>query len=351
MPLTRLEIKNVRVLRDVSLEPGTGTNVIVGPNASGKTTLLEAIHLLGTGRSFRTKQLAGLIQKGASKWYIFGESREEKGVSRIGLEHDGQERTIHLNGIPIGSAAALAQALPLLAITPDTHYQFLRSGAHRRGVLDWLLFHVEQDFHTHWLRYRRLLDQRNAALRNRLPPAARYAWDPELAATGERLTFWRKTLWQRWHQESLRLAEDLLEIPGVQLHFQPGWPQDLPLLEQLQRDRELDSARGYTRSGPQRADIAIVLGESEARSVASHGQQKLLITALRLAQVRLLAQQPGKRCALLLDDIGAELDARHRARAVEALKTLDCQVFVTSLDEWDLTQTTQVFHVEHGRIQ
>lgn len=352
MPLTRLEISNVRLLSKVVLEPGKGLNVIVGPNASGKTSLLEAIHVLGTGRSFRTRQVSGLIRKGALRFQIYGQVRGEQGESRIGLEHDGNHRTIHLNGSAVETAATLAQTLPLLAITPDTHYAFLRSSAYRRGIMDWWLFHVEHDFYSHWLRYRRLLNQRNSALRSPLPPAARFAWDGELAATGERLNQWRKRFFELWAAEFAPLARELMDDRSVNLRYHAGWTEGSSLLEQLTSQREQDSARGFTHTGPQRADIGFVLDGNDARATASQGQTKMLITALRLAQVRLFTGISGRQCTVLADDIGAELDTQNRARVTNMLHNLRCQVFTTALDGYENPlPESLVFHVERGQLQ
>jgi len=353
MSLTRLEVQNVRLLTDVVLEPEKGLNIIIGRNASGKTSLLEAIYLLGTGRSFRTKQINQVIRRGAGDLVVMGQISDELGERRVGLQHSGRCRTIHMNGSPVTSAAVLAQTLPLQAITPDTHYEFLRSSAYRRGVLDWWLFHVEPDFYPKWLRYRRLVSQRNAALRSRLPPTARYAWDNELASTGEQLDQWRREFVASWNLEFGRIANYLLGTASARFVFDRGWRDNTPLLEQLRQDRGQDEARGFTQSGPQRADIVLTFDDGEARSGASHGQQKMLIIALRLAQVRLFSQQTGRQCTLLADDVGAELDHEHRGRVLEMLAGLGSQVFATAIDVHEVLAVehrASMFHVEHGKF-
>ncbi len=353
MLLTRLEIHNIRLLRNVVMEPGAGLNLIHGRNASGKTSLLEAIHLLSTGRSFRTKQLSQLVHRGTDSFVVSGQVSREREETRIGLQYDGRNRTIHVGGSRVTSAAALALAVPLQAITAETHHEFMRTSAFRRGVLDWWLFHVEPDFYSQWSRYQRLINQRNAALRAKLPQAARYVWDGELAATGERLNQWRASFVENWRVEFSRFAEHLLGYPAARLAFQRGWPDHLSLFEQLRNDRVQDELRGYTRSGPQRADLSLVFDDDEARNSASHGQQKALIVALRLAQIRLFMQQTGRRCILLADDVGAELDYEHRKRVLDALSDLGSQVFVTAIEAHDGPATNdrvRVFHVEQGNL-
>ncbi|MHB8453311.1 MAG: DNA replication/repair protein RecF [Acidiferrobacterales bacterium] len=353
MLLTRLEIHNIRLLGNVVMEPGAALNLIQGRNASGKTSLLEAIHLLSTGQSFRTKQLSQLVQKGTDGFVVSGQISRDGEGTRIGLQYDGRNRAIHLGGARVTSAAALASAVPLQAITADTHHEFMRTSAYRRGVLDWWLFHVEPDFYSEWSRYQRLINQRNAALRAKLPQAARYVWDEELAATGERLNHWRAGFVEHWRPEFGRIAECLLGYPAARLTFHRGWPDDRSLLEQLRSDRVQDELRGYTRSGPHRADLGLVFDDDAARNSASHGQQKALIVALRLAQVHLFTQRAGRRCILLADDVGAELDYEHRERVIEALSNLGSQVFVTAIEAYDapaINDRVRVFHVEQGRL-
>ncbi len=351
MVLTRLEVHNIRLLGNVIIEPGAGLNLIQGRNASGKTSLLEAIHLLSTGRSFRTKQLSQLVQKGADGFVVSGQTNQEGEWTRIGLQYDGRNRTIHLGGSRVTSAAALALAVPLQTITADTHHEFMRTSVYRRGVLDWWLFHVEPDFYFQWSCYQRLINQRNAALRARLPQAARYVWDEELAASGERLNEWRAGFVEHWRGEFAGIAQRLLGHPGARLTYQRGWSDDLSLLEQLRSDRVQDELRGYTRSGPHRADLGLVFDDEVARNSASHGQQKILIVALRLAQVHLFMQRTGRCCILLADDVGAELDDEHRARVMDALRDLGSQVFVTAIEAYDapvINDRVRVFHVEQG---
>ncbi len=354
MSLTRLEIHNFRLLREVVFEPGEKLNVISGCNAAGKTTLIEAIHVLATGRSFRTRRSSELIRRGAEGLVTFGIVREGVCEHRLGLQLNRDGRVIRVDGEAEKSAAMLAQHVPLQAITPELHYEFLRSSRHRRGLLDWWLFHVEHDFYPRWLRYQRLLGQRNAALRNLSAPRVCFLWDEELAATGEELDRSRQEFFALLREEFLETATVLLEGGNASLTFKRGWEEGGSLLEQLRRSRTADQRRGYTHLGPHHADLTLGLQGDGARTHASHGQQKILVIALRLAQIRLFMQKTRRRCVLLADDIGAEFDRIHRERVWGMLAALGTQVFVTTMEQQDFSisgSMPEMFHVKQGKVQ
>ncbi|MHB8427968.1 MAG: DNA replication/repair protein RecF [Acidiferrobacterales bacterium] len=354
MPLTRLEIQNFRLLEKVVIEPGAKLNILSGCNAAGKTTLLEAIYVLATGRSFRTRRWVELIRHGTEGFVAHAAVTDGSRAHRVGLALDGRGRTIRVDGSAIKKVASLAQHMPLLAITPELHFEFLRSSRYRRSLLDWWLFHVEPDFYPRWLRYQRLLGQRNAALRHPSPPAVQGLWDEDLAALGEDIDRSRQKFFLLLREEFLRTAGTLLRHGSVRLTFLRGWDERESLLVQLRRTRLTDQRRGYTQPGPHHADLRLEVVTDGISGQLSHGQQKILVIALRLAQLRLFMDQTGRQCILLADDIGAELDAGHRQRVCDTLETLGAQIFLTALDPHDYCPRQELpymFHVEQGRIE
>jgi len=356
MPLVSLEFHNIRVYERIQLEPSPHLNLVSGGNASGKTTLLEAIYLLGTGRSFRTTQTEQLRRTGSSDFSVTGKLQNAHGETiRLGLAHSNNGRRASINGLEQAKVSSLALHLPLQVISPDTHYEFQQSAKYRRGALDWCLFHVEPDFSSLWSRFQRLLHQRNAALKSHSQAKARHVWDDELIEVGESL-----------HTARTRLTEQLLPhfqsscqfLLGrnhyVNLVLQPGWGIESTFSASLRQDRERDLARGFTHSGPQRADLEITLNSQASCQSASHGQNKILVIALRLAQISYLLQAKSRNCCLLIDDLAAELDHVHRARLTRYLAGLSVQVFVTttetSLIDREFWPSHKTFHVEHGTI-
>lgn len=356
MPLVSLELHNIRVYERIQLEPNLHLNLISGANASGKTTLLEAIHLLGTGRSFRTAQVDQLRRNGSPDLSVFGKLLKEGGETvRLGLIHSIDGRRVSINGLEQKQVSNLALHLPMQVISPDTHYDFQQNAKHRRGVLDWGLFHVEPDFSGLWTRYQRILHQRNAALKDHGQIKARHVWDDELVETGEKLHAARARLTAQLlphYQACCQLLLD--EKHRVDLVLESGWDGEEGFGERLRQDRTRDNARGFTHSGPQRADLQITLNTQASRLGASHGQYKILVIALRLAQIRYLLESRKRNCCLLIDDLAAELDPEHRARLTKLLASLPVQVFVTatesSLIDRESWSSHKTFHVEHGAV-
>ena len=354
-PLTRLELHHVRNIVQAVLTPHPRLNLIIGPNASGKTSLLEAAHLLGTGKSFRTPRSDVIIARGQAAMQITGTiGTPGRSATTIGLKQSQQGRELSIDSRVGVRLAELASTLPLLMISPESHHDFLHSSRLRRGAIDWLLFHVEPGFFAHWSSYRRLLKQRNAALKAGMERGAIRAWDQEIASVASVIDDCRQRHLPAW-QARLTDYADGFDYPGtVKLELTPGW-RGGSLSEALEQNLERDYMRGYTSVGPHRADLSLRIDDEDVLDSASYGQQKLLITALRLAQLELFASLSERNCLLLLDDLPSELDTRFRSRLLALVQQLPAQSFVTATDAALLNADDwpehQRFHVEQGVIR
>jgi len=347
--LTTLELTGIRNLQDRVLEFHPNLNLICGQNASGKTSLLEAISILASGKSFRTSSLENVVTHGADTLRVFGKTTEG---DRLGYQWSKSGKEIRINGESVNRLSALAQALPLQSFTPDTHIEFTRNRKQRIAVLDWILFHVEPGFHETWTRYQRTLVQRNAALKNNQNAAA---WNRELAALGEKVVELRQQAleWLRPHID--RFVEAVPGNHSVGIRIKRGWVQDKPLISALEDDLERDRRDGFTHSGAHRSDLEIELEGRKIREEASQGQLKTLVMALRLSQLQYYTDNTGRSCIFLLDDLPAELDEARRSNVLAVLAELPLQLFITSteaklvdLGRW--TRGHRVFHVEHGSV-
>ena len=352
MPLARVTVEQFRCLTAVELSLDPTYNLFVGPNASGKTSLLEALFLLGRGRSFRTRGFSRLVRQGESAFRVVGWVENAGLTTVLGVGGTRQSADIRIGGQAAASAAELAAHFPPLIIDPEIH-KLLEDGPHRRRrFLDWGVFHVEPSFMETWQRYHRALKQRNAALKPGVDPRAARAWDPELIAAGDRLT--------RIRLEYLDILGPVLrELGGklldgeVSLSIQSGWAAGETLSEALDRSFDRDSRYGATQVGPHRADVSVRVAGHVAKERVSRGQQKLLAAALTLAQLSVQESRRPGRSALLLDDPAAELDADNLGRLLAVVGTLPVQLFVTALrpDLPGLGQPGALFHVEHGEIR
>jgi DNA replication and repair protein RecF len=351
MSLARLEIDDFRCLERVRLSLDSRYNLFVGPNASGKTSLLEAIFILGRGRSFRTRRLDRLVRQGREAFRIVGWIESGERTTVLGIGGDRRSTEIRIGGAPAASAGELASHFPPQVIDPEIH-KLLEEGPHRRRrFLDWGVFHVEPAFMATWQRYHRALRQRNAALKPGADPGAARAWEPEILAAGSRLDEFRRAYLAILAPALAGYGERLLGLPAT-LSYLAGWPAGEALGDALARSYERDRRHGVTHVGPHRADVTVRVEGHVARERVSRGQQKLLAAALTLAQLSVHeARAPGTG-ALLLDDPAAELDAANLARLLEVVRELRVQLFVTALrpDLPGLGRPGALFHVERGEI-
>ncbi len=351
MCLLDLTVVNVRCIESAQLQIPPGLTLLCGPNGSGKTSLLEAMFLLGRGRSFRTRNSERLIRRGEDHLRVIGHvGRDEAHVATLGFEATRTGVTARIAGRPAESLAELSQAFAVQVIEPGVHKLVEEGGHRRRRWMDWAVFHVEPPFVANWVRYTRALKQRNAALRSQ--PELAHAWDAELARLGEQIAESRRLFLERlqpYWRESVAALSGL----DVQLHYLRGWTVESTLLDSLAASRARDEARHLTHSGPHRGDVAVRMDGRPAREILSRGQQKLVAVAMTIAQLRLLQDLTGTTPTLLLDDPAAELDGERLRCFIEQVLRLRSQLVVTSL-----TSESRLFgvpdatyNVAQGRVQ
>ncbi len=355
MHLSQVDIQWVRNLEAIRIHPANGINLIYGSNASGKTSLLESIYLLSHGRSFRTANIRSVIQNDRKILQIFGkinQDQTEKAIT-LGLEKGPSHTDIRINHQKVTQASRLAAYLPLQIINPECHRLLEQGPSQRRKFIDWGLFHVEPKFHEVWQKYSRILKQRNAALRARQSQREATLWDEPLIETAETLTDLRKVYIEALTPYLMDFTQRLTGITPEILYRQ-GWPDETRFSTALSQSFTTDMQKGYSRYGPHRADLRISSEGQLVQELFSRGQQKLLVSAMRLAQTTHLRERLKQQSIILVDDLPAELDETHRNRLVELLIESGAQLFITATNPTSLnTQawpTCKMFHVEHGQI-
>lgn len=357
--VSRLVLSNFRNITAADLSLAPAVNLFCGANGSGKTSLLEAVHMLASGRSFRSRQSQTVIRYDAESLAVFG--RLGSGVT-LGVEkrRDGQGR-IRINQAPAESSSQLAACLPLQVINSESFAALDGGPGVRRQLLDWTVFHVEHSFAQHWKVYQSALKQRNALLRrgkidsNLLAP-----WEHQLVQSGEAVDALRRRVFKNLR---ILFRERLGDLPAeifepLELHYRSGWKKDTSLADSLRESLDGDLAQGFTRIGPHRADLRFTINGQPAHAVLSRGQQKMAVCALRTAMAATISGR--EKPVFLVDDLPSELDDENQQCFARWVSDCASQVLVTGIERqvterpWlSLPQPwcePRMFHVEHGQV-
>lgn len=356
MTIRHLGIENFRILENVRLEPSPRLNLIFGDNAAGKTSVLEAVTVLSSARSFRSASLSDLVRHGSDGFRVTGKvEQRDGGVTPLGLQRDSSGVMLRVAGRPASRASELSGRLPVQVIHPDSHILVSGGPKQRRRFMDWGVFHVEHGFLEAWRRYDKALRQRNAALKTGGSMAAASAWDGTLGESAEVIHALRLRHIDALNAVLPRYTRAIAGDHDVSVEYRAGWDTGQPLAEVLGKTRDRDRRRGFTCAGPHRAELVFRVDGHAAENYVSRGQQKMLVVSLLLAQVALFGRSTGRRCVLLLDDLAAELDEAHRSRLLGVLEPMDVQIFITTVSRDVLAvqswSPVGMFHVEQGRIR
>lgn len=333
--ISNIRLQNFRSYRDESFEFGEGVNIIVGPNGSGKTNLLEAIQVLSTGSSYRVDD-AELISFDA-EW------------ARLDAQTDGHDRTIKIqseNGRTKKNYVfdekpykllTRQYILPIVLFEPS-HLQLLHGQPEgRRNYLDNLLEQTSAEFAGVRKHYRRVLSQRNALLKSASRPDKEqfFVWNLRLSELGGAIAKARNDILED-------IAKDMPELYNkiagssdskIGIEYKSRLPLDqyeTTLLKSLEQSHDVDLARGFTGSGPHRDDLVVMFDGRPANEVASRGEIRTALLALKIQELDLLEKALGKRPILLLDDVFSELDGKRRHALTEYLNIY--QTFITTTD-------------------
>ncbi|MDP3516152.1 MAG: DNA replication/repair protein RecF [Pseudohongiella sp.] len=362
--ISRLKVDNFRNLQNVDLELNPRFNIFFGDNGSGKTSLLEAIHVLSVGKSFRTSKVEPLLAETATEFFLYSEldTGDRIGLQRASSSHP----TLRLNTNPQSSWKEVATLLPVQVINSDVFLLVDGGASVRRRFLDWALFHVEHSYLICWRNYRKIIQQRNALLKQSPTDllAQLKVWDSELSKVGEEINRHRKVLISEYVPFLMSTLSEFFPgtLNGLEIQYKKGWLPGIDLAQALSESKGKDIKYRATSCGPHRAEILITSKGSHIAETFSRGQIKLVACALKISMSKYMENK--KLCqgnqsystVFLIDDLASELDQTSCASVLKALKENKDQCIFTSISQEafsflaELTGTSGKFHVEHGKI-
>jgi DNA replication and repair protein RecF len=347
MYLKALYLQNFRLYEEARFDFSEKVNVIKGPNAKGKTTLLEAVYFLTTGHSFRTSQIKDLIRHGASGFYLDAIFVKHGIEQRLRAYYSPSERSVIYNSTRYPSLSSLLGILHSVVIHPDDSAIVKGAPIIRRNLLDMQLAQSDPLYIHHLTRYEKAMGQRNHLLRTKSMVTID-SWEYEMANSAAYVVQQRALAVSDLGLEGAKRYGSLGSgIEQFQLIYKANGAGDHPLQDldflrdlyksQYRKHRVREMDLGATLTGPHKDDVVISLGGAEAKAFGSEGQQRSCVIAIRLAEWTRLAAASQEQPLMLIDDLGVSLDVGRRKHLLENFEQFD-QVFVSTTDETELVQ-------------
>lgn len=331
-----IRLQNFRSYKDESFEFDKGVNIVVGPNASGKTNLLEALLVACVGGSYRVRDTD--LVRYDTPWARL-DVHAEQGPRIVKLETPAGatqvKKTITVDGKSF-VRLPLHKTLPVVLFEPN-HLQLLHGSPEgRRDFMDTLLEHTSAGFGVLRRQYKRALTQRNALLKQE-PHVAKqqlFAWNIRCSELGGQIAEKRLSLLEAINHRLEKLYGQLSKSKlSVEAHYVTscgGNHYGSTMLHKLDHGSGLDFQRGFTAYGPHRDDFQLLLGGHPAVTAASRGEIRTLLLGLKIIELQLLEDAHGQRPLLLLDDVFSELDGKRRKALTDFLSGY--QTFITTTD-------------------
>ena len=332
MGLHELRVRNFRSFGEFQFSPDPdAVTVLLSPNGTGKTSVLEAVYALATASSFRASSASDMIRTNQNVAEVHGTLFHQRRRVTIDLTLTrglrNTTKRMLVNGQRPLTRTALAEALPITVFTPEGVDVVRQGPENRRHFLTNLMTDVDPPASEAVERFSRILGQRNAllrALQGSGPSASQRdelnVWSADLATAGERLVVLRVGVLRQLEPLVSKYYQDLAQnSQDVGVAYEQSWSHNL--VDALAQTLEHDRHRGYTTVGPHRDDIALTLDGRDARHQSSQGEQRTLALALRLAGHELVQRLRGVDPLLLLDDVFSELDPARSDRLLQLLPT------------------------------
>lgn len=346
MIITEFTADGFKNLRNISISPSEGVNVIHGENAQGKTNLIEAIWILSGARSFRgtkEKDMVAFDGEFARLGLRLRDSSREQVIEAV-ISRNPRERKITLNGVKQRYLSGLFGALKCVVFTPEDLELSKGSPDNRRDFIDLCVSQIKPAYSKTVAKYENVLLQRNALLKNISigisSPADLDVWDEQMSRLGayisvlkyqytKKLSIFAKRLYDEISNYREDFSLGYLSTVYQSLEGREDWSGEMAAeyLEMLRRNRNEDIRVGFTSAGIHRDDVGVIINGSLAKDFGSQGQNRSAALAMKLGQAFILNEETSEMPVILLDDVLSELDKSRREFIISKLSGM--QVFIT----------------------
>ena len=339
--ITHLSLADFRSYESLEIEPDPSLTVIVGPNAAGKTNVIEALQLVTSANSFRNPSWPEVIRWGQEAARVRLEAKGDGRLLQVDLSvSTAGRREYRVNGKARNRVAEVAGIVPSVLFTPDDLRLIKESAEKRRDAVDGVGDQLSLAYRSARLDYERVLRHRNQVLKEEpVNEEMLTLWSDELVSKGAAFSSHRRRLFERLAPKMRSIYESLSSTEQLDCEYVPSWqtgdeahPDRDPaewMRSSLEARRPEERARRTTLVGPHKDDIQFEVNHRSARSFASQGQQRTIALSWKLAEVQVITEITNQPPVLLLDDVMSELDESRRHALAEFVGRV-AQTFVTT---------------------
>lgn len=339
-------------------------NVFVGGNGQGKTNILEAIYVAGSGKSFRTNKDRDLIQFDKNKAYIKAVGKKKYGDVSVEIKlEENKKKQVKVNGIPLTKISELPNHIHVIVFSPEDLKLVKGGPSERRRFMDVEISRMKPGYAYYLNQYYKIMTQRNHLLK-KIHYHSKYSstidiWNEKLVDSGVRLIHEKTRFIEKIgalsklihrkitnHKENLEI-QYIGSVPAKNTHEETA----ALFKQKLNQFFDEDISRGNTGVGPHRDDIGVFINGIDARVYGSQGQQRTAALSLKLAEIELMRAETAEYPVLLLDDVFSELDRARQKFLIQTLK--DVQILITTTEIKDLEfdfDEKYVFYVQNGKV-
>ena len=361
MKLKHLSLVTFRNYLNLEIDFDPGVNLLIGSNAQGKTNLLEACHLLATGRSHRTSRDQEMIQWQEEGYHIKGLVQKNVTSELLELHVSRQgKKIVRINGLLQPKLASLLGQLNVVFFAPE-HLELVKGDPSiRRRFLDIAISQISHSYLHHLGQYYQILHQKNALLKQDHPDLALLQiYSQQLAEHGGAMIQKRKQILHQLERNSAIHQTALNQDEELRISYLGSLPNEIEdvritenLFQQILEKEKDELFRRTSIVGPHRDDFSVYLNEKSVRQFGSQGQQRSVVLSLKLAEAQLMESTTGEKPIIILDDVLSELDSDRQHHLIQSLKTMG-QTFISSTALPPVLSGLQgkVIRIRSGRVQ